>query len=193
MKKQITNKEVLNEAYDYEKPSGFSRGLRIVNTLYISGTASIDENGKSIHIGDFKKQTERTYYNIKKLLESEGATWKDVVKTTCYLKNMEKNYDEFNKIRLDFFKQEGIDIYPASVGIQATLCRPELLIEMDVIAIIKKTKKSKKLKFTFNEILKLMAEFAIAYHNHNNKDVSNDASEFLDDYLKNKILIKKRS
>ncbi len=140
-KQPITNLEVLNEAYNYPKPSGFSRGIRVdlgnAVILFISGTASIDENGKSIHIGDFQKQTERVYFNIKKLLESEGATWKDVVKTTVYIKEIDKYYDEFNKIRINFFKDEGVDPYPASVGVQATLCRPELLIEMDAIAIIK--------------------------------------------------------
>lgn len=139
-KKAITNLDVLNEAYHYPKPSGFSRGIRVdlgnFSMLFISGTASIDENGKSIHIGDFRKQTERTYYNIKKLLESEGATWKNVVKTTVYIKDIEQNYDEFNKIRIEFFEKEGVSPYPASVGVQATLCRPELLIEMDAIAII---------------------------------------------------------
>lgn len=140
-KRAITNLEVLNEAYCYEKPSGFSRGMRVelgdAVMLFISGTASIDENGQSIHIGDFQKQTERTYYNIKKLLESEGASWKDVVKTTVYIKEIDKYYDEFNKLRIKFFKDEGVDPYPASVGVQAVLCRPELLIEMDAIAIIK--------------------------------------------------------
>ena len=62
---------------------------------------------------------------------------KDVVKTTVYIKDIKKHYDEFNKLRLEFFKKEGIDVYPASVGVQATLCREELLIEMDAIAIIK--------------------------------------------------------
>lgn len=141
IKRPITNLSVLNEAYSYEKPSGFSRGMRVemndVTFLFISGTASIDETGNSVHIGDLKKQTERTYYNVKKLLESEGATWKDVVKTTVYLKEIKKHYDEFNKLRIDFFRQEGVDPYPASVGIQATLCREELLVEMDAIAIIK--------------------------------------------------------
>jgi 2-iminobutanoate/2-iminopropanoate deaminase len=140
IKKPITNLSVLNEAYSYEKPSGFSRGMRVemngVTFLFLSGTASIDEAGNSVHIGDFAKQTERTYYNIRKLLESEGASWKDVVKTTVYLKEINKHYDEFNKLRIDFFIQEGVDPYPASVGIQATLCREELLIEMDAIAII---------------------------------------------------------
>lgn len=144
-KKQITNLEVLNEASSYENPSGFSRGLRVemngVDFLFISGTASIDNKGKSIHIDDFTNQTKRIYYNIKKLLESEDATWEDVVKTTVYFRDIKKYYDEFNKLRISFFEEEDIFPYPASVGVQATLCRDELLVEMDAIAIIKSKKK----------------------------------------------------
>ena len=67
-KRAITNHGVLNEAYAYAKPSSFSRGMRIdlngVTILLISGTASIDEAGVSVHIGDFRAQMRRTLRNI---------------------------------------------------------------------------------------------------------------------------------
>lgn len=138
-KKAICAPEVLNEAYDYAKPSSFSRGLRLdikgVTILLISGTASVDENGRTIHEGDFRAQTWRTYHNITKLLEAEGATWKDIVRTTCYLRDIERDYAAFNEVRTEFFKQQGLDPLPASTGIQAILCRPDLLIEMEAIAM----------------------------------------------------------
>jgi len=138
--KQISNPDVLNEAYKYDKPSAFSRGMKVdmgfTSMLFISGTASIDENGETYFPHNFQIQAYRAFYNVKKLLESEGATWKDVVKTTVYLKDM-SYYDTFNSVRLRFFKSQGITVYPASVCVQATLCRPELLIEMDATAIVK--------------------------------------------------------
>jgi len=138
-KKAIAAPSVLNEAHHYPKPSSFSRGMRLdingMTILLISGTASIDENGQSVHIGDFRAQTLRTYWNITGLLSSEGATWKDVVRTTCYLRDIERDYDEFNKIRTQFFKEMQLDPLPASTGIQAILCRPELLIEMEAMAM----------------------------------------------------------
>ena len=91
-KKPVTNYDVLNEAFSYAKPSSFSRGLRMefgnFVLLLISGTASIDEQGRTVHIGDFRAQTRRTFLNITKLLESEGATWKDIVRTSCYLREI---------------------------------------------------------------------------------------------------------
>lgn len=138
-KKAITALETLNEAYDYPKPSSFSRGMRLdfagITMLMISGTASIDEFGKSVHIGDFAAQQKRTYDNITRLLAAEGATWKDVVRTSCYLRDIERDYALFNEIRTEFFKQQELDPLPASTGIQAILCRPELLIEMEAIAM----------------------------------------------------------
>jgi 2-iminobutanoate/2-iminopropanoate deaminase len=138
-KRAITALSVLNEAYEYPKPSSFSRGMRIdlgnVAVLLISGTASIDENGKTVHVGDFRAQLRRTYHNITGLLEAEGATWKDVVRTTCYMRDIDRDYEAFNEGRTEFFRQQGLDPLPASTGIQAILCRPDLLIEMEAIAI----------------------------------------------------------
>ena len=138
-KRAISNPKVLNEAYDYPRPSSFSRGMRIdlngLTILLISGTASIDETGVSVHIGDFRAQQRRTYRNISGLLESEGATWKDVVRTTCYLRDIDRDYAAFNEERTEFFREQGIDPVPASTGIQAILCRPELLIEIEAIAM----------------------------------------------------------
>jgi enamine deaminase RidA (YjgF/YER057c/UK114 family) len=140
-KRAITNLRVLNEAYDYQKPSSCVRGMRIdlngLTILLISGTASIDEYGVSVHIGDFRAQLRRTYHNITGLLEAEGATWHDIVRTTCYLRDIERDYEAFNEERTKFFQEQGLDPVPASTGIQAILCRPELLIEIEAIAMFR--------------------------------------------------------
>jgi enamine deaminase RidA (YjgF/YER057c/UK114 family) len=136
-KKAITNLKVLDEAPDYG--SSFSRGLRVevgnVVILLISGTASIDEHGDTVHVGDFRGQCRRTYHNITGLLEAEGATWKDIVRTTCYLRDIERDYAAFNDERTKFFRAQGLNPLPASTGIQAILCRPELLVEIEAIAM----------------------------------------------------------
>jgi enamine deaminase RidA (YjgF/YER057c/UK114 family) len=147
-KHAITNHSVLNEAFAYAKPSSFSRGMRIdlngVTILLISGTASIDEHGVSVHLGDFRAQMHRTLANITALLESEGCTWHDIVRTTCYLRDIERDYEAFNEERTAFFKERAIDPLPASTGIQAILCRPELLIEIEAIAMFRTEKAAVK-------------------------------------------------
>jgi len=145
-KRAMTNLGVLNEAYAYAKPSSFSRGMRIdlngLTILLISGTASIDEDGKSVHIGDFRAQMRRTLANITGLLESEGCTWHDIVRTTCYLRDIDRDYEAFNEERTLFYKEQGLDPLPASTGIEAKLCRPELLVEIEAIAMFRTDKKS---------------------------------------------------
>ncbi len=141
-KRAMTNLHVLNEAFAYEKPSSFARGMRIdigtVVILLISGTASIDEAGNTVHVGDFRAQCRRTYENITGLLESEGASWHDIVRTSCYLRDIDRDYAEFNEERTRFFAEQGLDPLPASTGIEAKLCRPDLLVEMEAIAMFKK-------------------------------------------------------
>ena len=138
-KTPIENKGVLNEAYDYSKKVSFVRGMRVeldnCVMLFISGTASVNEEGESIHFGDLQAQTRRTFENIKGLLESEGADWHDIVRTTCYLADF-RHYDEFNEVRNAFYEEEGLNPLPASTCIEARICRPELLVEIEAIAMM---------------------------------------------------------
>jgi 2-iminobutanoate/2-iminopropanoate deaminase len=138
-KRAISAPQVLNEAFDYARPRSFSRALRIdlngLAIVLISGTASVDENGRTVHAGDFRAQIRRTYRNITELLTSAGATWKDVVRTTCYLRDIERDYAVFNEERTAFYAEQELDPLPASTGIQAILCRPDLLVEIEAIAM----------------------------------------------------------
>jgi 2-iminobutanoate/2-iminopropanoate deaminase len=141
-KKAISEPSVLNEAPIYG--SAFSRGLRIdlngLTILLISGTASIDGKGDTVHVGNLRAQCRRTFENIKGLIESEGATWHDIVRSTCYLRDIERDYAAFNEERTTFYREEGLDPLPASTGIQAILCRPDLLIEIEAIAMFQSPK-----------------------------------------------------
>ena len=136
-KRAISAPAALNEAPVYG--SAFSRGLRIdlngLVILLISGTASIDEHGQTVHADDFQAQLRRTFANITALLESEGASWKHIVRTTCYLKDIARDYTVFNEERTAFFLEQGLQPLPASTAIQATLCRAELLVEIEAIAM----------------------------------------------------------
>jgi len=138
-KTAIQAPDVLNEASDYG--SAFVRGLRVelpggITQLLISGTASVGAKGETLYPGDFRAQLWRTYHNITRLLESESATWQDIVRTTCYLRDIERDYAEFNSIRNEFFRALGLNPFPASTAIQARICRSDLLVEIEAIAMI---------------------------------------------------------
>lgn len=132
---------VLNEAPDYD--ASFSRGLRVelgcgTTHILLSGTASVGAGGETLYAGDFRAQCWRTYRNLTELLACEGATWHDVVRTTCYLRDIERDYAAFNEIRTELFASLGVDPLPASTGIQARLCRSDLLVEIEAHAILER-------------------------------------------------------
>ena len=139
-KHAVSVPHILNDANNYSpRPSSFSRALSLelgdYRILLISGTASVDENGKSIHEGDFRAQCWRTYRNIAELLKAEEMTWHDVVRTSCYLRDMSRDYKDFNEVRTAFFQWLALDPIPASTGIQALICREDLLVEIEAIAV----------------------------------------------------------
>ena len=125
-----------------EAKAAFPRGLRVeingpATFLFISGTASVGPQGQSLHAGDFRSQVVHTYKNIVSLLEQQNATFKDIVKFTVYLKDM-ADYDRFNECRDEFFGRMGLarDEFPASTCVEARLCRDELLVEIEALAIV---------------------------------------------------------
>jgi len=141
LKKQaIRAPEFLNDPIEYNK--SFSRGIKVafggLTFLFISGTASVDKKGRTCYKGDFLRQAQRTFENLTALLHVEGAEWHHVVQIRCYLKKM-RDYAQFNEARNDFYKKEGLSLFPASVCIEANLCRPELLIEIEAIVLIDNT------------------------------------------------------
>jgi len=140
-KKAVQAPGVINEAFNYQRPSSFSRAIRLdlgsYTVLLISGTASVNEEGKAAHIGDFRAQCWRTFRNITELLQAEDMSWHDIVRTSCYLRDIERDYKDFNEIRTKFYNWLALDPLPASTGIQARLCWETLLVEIEAIAICK--------------------------------------------------------
>jgi enamine deaminase RidA (YjgF/YER057c/UK114 family) len=122
----------LNEAPVYG--ADFSRGMRIMETnkiaLHISGTASLDETGKSVHLNDFEAQADRMLLNVAALLEGQGATFRDVVSAITYLKHPE----DAERLR-DKFRKAGYEGFP-NVLVTAPVCRPELLCETEALAVL---------------------------------------------------------
>ncbi len=129
---------LLNEAESYG--SAFARATLVQlkegdAMLLVSGTASVGSAGETLYRGDFRAQCWRTYRNITGLLNTAHLTWFDVLRATCYLRDIERDYADFNQIRTWLFNWLGVHPYPSSTGIQAILCRPELLIEIEVLAL----------------------------------------------------------
>ncbi len=112
----------------------FERGTRVRfgdrSHLHISGTASIDKNGKVMYLSDVKKQTKRTIDNIKALLAPHGADFNDMAYLIAYI----RNFKDRNKV-LEVLKKE----IPANIPLlllEGAVCRPAWLVELEGVGII---------------------------------------------------------
>jgi len=123
---------LLNEAWSYG--ADFSRGLRIAEsnkvTLHVSGTASIDESGRSVHLGSIEAQVDRMLENVASLLARQGAGVQDLVSGVTYLKS---RHDA--PLLRAMLRRRGFDGIPCTM-VEAPLCRPELLCETEVMATL---------------------------------------------------------
>lgn len=112
----------------------FERGTKMQygdrSHLYISGTASINNKGEVVYEGDVKKQTERMWENVEKLLEEGGATYDDVMQIIVYLRDI-SDYELVSRL----FRERMPDI--PTVFTLAPVCRPTWLVEMECIAVTK--------------------------------------------------------
>ena len=131
---QVMHTPTLNEAADYG--SAFSRGMKVglpdKTVLYISGTASVDEQGATVHIDDARRQIERMLLNVQELLRPHGATFADAAQIITYLKWRDE-LDLFLKI----WEEWGLSGLP-NTFVEAGVCRPNLLCEMEAIVVVPK-------------------------------------------------------
>lgn len=107
-------------------------GYRVGNLLYLSGQASIDEQGAIVGKGDFDTQAAQTFANLARVLEAGGSSMEKIVKVTIYLTNM-ANFPRIVELRERYFKPP----YPADTIVEVSaLGLPELEIEIEAIALV---------------------------------------------------------
>ena len=128
----VMTSPTLNEAPQYG--ADFVRGMKVVEenriALHVSGTASIDEQGRSVHCDDFDAQADRMLVNIAALLDGQGASFGDAVSAITYLKHA----GHATRLREKLHAAGFADIPSALVV--APICRPDLLCETEVLAVL---------------------------------------------------------
>lgn len=127
---QMTNPKQ-NEATEYG--SAFSRGIAVTTSrnsyYFLSGTASINEQGVTVHPGDMRQQTRRTLQNVQSLLEHAGGRLDQIEQATAFVKH-KKDIPIFE----EELRQFGLTDLPVITTI-ADVCRDDLLFELDATAI----------------------------------------------------------
>ncbi len=128
------NKEIVT-AKGLSRPLGiYSHAVKAKGNqfLFISGITARDQEGKIVGKGDIKTQTQQVLENMKKVLDTAGATFDNIVKVTVFITDM-RNFQEIHEVRARYFKKD----FPASTLVQVTsLASPDLLIEIEAIAVL---------------------------------------------------------
>ena len=120
----------------WEDIVGYSRAVRVGNVIEVAGTTAVDENGDVVGLNDPYEQTSFILAKIEKALIQAGATMKDVVRTRMFVTDISR-WEEVGRAHGLYFK----DIKPAASMIEVkALISPELLVEIEVTALVEESK-----------------------------------------------------
>jgi|TARA_B110000263_G_scaffold96220_1_gene84078 enamine deaminase RidA (YjgF/YER057c/UK114 family) len=126
------SRERINTGTPFEQVAGFSRAIRVGQTVHVSGTTATDQEGRVLAKGDAAEQTRITLQLIQKALVEAGSSRKDVVRTRMYAVNENDCY-RIMRAHGDFFKE----VLPATtLVVVKSLVDPEMLIEVEAMAVI---------------------------------------------------------
>lgn len=108
----------------------YSQALSFSNLVFTSGQLPLDPKTMAFPEGGIKVQAKQSLENLKAVLEASGASMETVLKTTCFLADME-DFAAFNEIYTEFF---GTELAPARSCVQAARLPKDALVEIEAIA-----------------------------------------------------------
>ena len=128
----MTDRIRTSSSSPYEPVIGFSRAVRVGDTIYVSGSVAYDSDGQLMGQGDVYAQAVQTIRNIEAALQQAGATLADVVRTRVYLTDMSR-WEEAARAHREAFAE----VRPASSFLEISgLASPDMLVEIEAVAVV---------------------------------------------------------
>jgi 2-iminobutanoate/2-iminopropanoate deaminase len=125
MQKEVVSTELAPEAI-----GPYSQAVKAGNMLFVSGQIGIDPKVSVVVAGGIEEQTLQVMKNLGEVLKAAGMNYSNVVKTTCYLSDME-SFKAFNAVYADFFSE----LAPARATVAVKTLPLNVLVEVDAIAV----------------------------------------------------------
>ncbi|WP_315116765.1 RidA family protein [uncultured Clostridium sp.] len=109
----------------------YSQGIEFGDLLFLSGQIPVDPATGEIVTGEdpIVAQTHQSMTNIKNILESQGLSFNNVIKSTVFIADM-NDFPKVNEVYAQYFKET----YPARSCVQVAKLPKEALVEIEIIA-----------------------------------------------------------